>query len=533
MYRIFADNTLIYDSRLDDYAITKGSINKEVNKSGSFTFTILPDHGFYNRIQKLKTIIEVYKHNSLIFRGRVISESFGFMNDKTLICEGELSFLLDSIQRPYNFSGSPEEFLTLLINNHNGQVDASKRFQIGEVTVQDNNEYIARSNSAYEDTLTNLTSRCIDTLGGYIHITRDANNVPFINWFDDFPYMSNQVIEFGENLLDFTKTNTGEEIATAIIPLGAKTGTGDDEARITIAEVNDGVDYVYDETAVNMYGWIYKSVTWDDVTLSSNLLTKAREYLSESINQNITIELSAIDLSAMDLSIDSFKLGDYISIVSKPHNIDDKLLLKKQTIDLLNPANDKITLGYTYSSFTDTTRSKITQNDSMITRVNTIESNYVPNTVVTEEVESLRSLIDQTSTSITSEVLSDYVVNDQLTESISTLYTQLNDLFEFKFTALESTVNENDIESRRGIREIQKYIRFEDGNIILGESGNELTLRIENDKISFIEGGAEVAYFSNQKLYITDSEILQSLKIGNFAFTPRDNGNLSFKKVGG
>jgi len=79
--------------------------------------------------------------------------------------------------------------------------------------------------------------------------------------------------------------------------------------------------------------------------------------------------------------------------------------------------------------------------------------------------------------------------------------------------------------------EISKYIRFEDGNIILGESGNTLTLRIENDRISFLDSGLEVAYFSNNKLYVTDGEFLHSLQLGNFAFMPRENGNLSFTKL--
>ena len=56
-------------------------------------------------------------------------------------------------------------------------------------------------------------------------------------------------------------------------------------------------------------------------------------------------------------------------------------------------------------------------------------------------------------------------------------------------------------------------------------------LRLENDRILFLDDGAEVAYFSNRKLYVTDTQILHSLQLGNFAFMPRDNGNLSFKKI--
>lgn len=37
----------------------------------------------------------------------------------------------------------------------------------------------------------------------------------------------------------------------------------------------------------------------------------------------------------------------------------------------------------------------------------------------------------------------------------------------------------------------------------------------------------EVAYLSNNKLYVTQAEILTRLQIGHFAFEPQTNGNLS------
>lgn len=533
MYRIYADDTLIYDSTLEDYVITKGQITREVNKSGSFVFTMYEENPFYNRIKKLKTIITVYKGDELIFRGRVINEKTGFYNDKTFTCEGELSFLLDSIQRPYEFNGSPADLFKEFINNHNAQVEEEKQFVIGTITVTDDNDYINRANSDYTDTLSNINDKLIGTHGGYIHISRNTSGKAVINWFKDYPYESAQKIEFGENLLDYMKESNGDAIATALIPLGAKIEGSEVDERLTIKGVNNDIDYVYNQTAVNTYGWIFAVEIWDDVTIESNLLTKANARLNELINQNITIELSAVDLSLMDQSIDSFSLGDYVRIVSDPHNMNDRFLLKKQTIDLLKPDNDKITLGYTYSTFTDSTLATKNSTSAIVKRVETVESNYVTNQTVTQEVEALKSVINQSSTAISSEVLAEYVLNDQLVASQSTLFTQLNESFEFMFNTLESTVNENDAEARREFSEIKKYIRFEDGNIILGESGNELTLKIQNDRISFYEGFGEVAYISDKKLYITDAEVLTSIRIGNFAFIPRANGNLSFKKVGG
>ena len=107
MYQVFADEHILFDSRYEGYIIGKGQINLEANKSGSFVFSLYKDHPYYDRIQKLKTIITVYRDGFLIFRGRVIKSDDGFYNEKTLTCEGELSFLLDSVQRSYSYTGTP------------------------------------------------------------------------------------------------------------------------------------------------------------------------------------------------------------------------------------------------------------------------------------------------------------------------------------------------------------------------------------------------------------------------------------------
>lgn len=533
MYQIFADGTLIYDSRYEEYVITKGQISKEVNKSGSFVFTIYQDNPYYNQLEKLKTIITVYRDGSLIFRGRIIDDNDGFYNDKTFTCEGELSFLLDSIKRPYTYTGSPSQLFTRLIETHNEQVAADKQFTVGEITVEDPNDYINRQNTAYEDTLTNINTRLLEPLGGYINITHDSTGAPTINWIDDFPYLATQSIEFGENLLDFTKKNDASSIITALIPLGSKIEGSNVEARVTIESVNGGVDYIFNQAAVNKYGWIFGVEIWDDVTEPSNLLTKGQTYLNEMINLDVSIELTAIDLSNMDKNISAFELGDYVQVISAPHGIDAKYLLTKQEIDLLHAENNKITLGYTFSTFTDTTLSNTNTGTTLNQKVETIESNYVTDTVLYDEVEALKSMISQASDSITMEVLQEYATNDEVTTAIGTLYTQLKDSFEFVFTEIETTINSNDANTRQEFEEIRKYIRFQDGNIILGESDSELTAVIENDQIVFYDNAEQVAYISNHKLYITDAEILTSIIIGNYAFIPRDNGNLSFKKVRG
>lgn len=361
MYKIFADDTLIYDSTVEDYKIGKGSGTLETNKAGSFTFSVYPEHFFYDRFVKKKTVIKVTKSDRILFRGRVLDDRDDMWKRREIVCEGELNFLQDSLIRPYTFNGTPEEAFRKFVVEHNAQVDEFKRFRIGQVTVYDPNDYIARSNSNYENALKNLTSRLLeDSLGGYLHITHGDDGedpVPTLHYLADFTEVSSQSIEFGSNLKDFLKKGTGQAIATAIIPLGKRIddgNSGTDDLRLTISDVNDGLDYVYDEAAVAKHGWIFDTVIYDDVTLPSNLKARGLAELAKRIKENITLELTAVDLHLLNRSIESFRHDTYVRVISPPHDFAETLLCHRQTFNLLKPDNDTVTLGTSYSSFTGT-----------------------------------------------------------------------------------------------------------------------------------------------------------------------------------
>lgn len=136
MYRVYCDSFLLYHSKLENLKIFNPSAELELNKTGSFDFTIYPDHPYFGLVKKLKSIITVFQDDFLMFRGRVLDDEVGWYNEKTIICEGDMAFLLDSILRPFAFSGTPAEFLAYVLGLHNAQVDAEKQFQIGNVTVE-------------------------------------------------------------------------------------------------------------------------------------------------------------------------------------------------------------------------------------------------------------------------------------------------------------------------------------------------------------------------------------------------------------
>lgn len=120
----------------------------------------------------------------------------------------------------------------------------------------------------------------------------------------------------------------------------------------------------------------------------------------------------------------------------------------------------------------------------------------------------------------------------ETTERVNTL-EQNTTGWEFNFSEISQQIT--DINGQLTVDSISskiKYIRFEDGVIKIGIEGNDLELHISNDRVSFLETGVEVAYISNQQLYITNAEVTDNLKIGKFQFVPRDNGNLTLKYIG-
>lgn len=363
MYRVYSDGLLLYHSKLESLKIFNPSVELEVNKTGSFQFVMYPDHTRYPLIQKLKSIITVYQDDYLLFRGRVLDDEIGWHNEKTITCEGELAFLIDSIQRPYEYSGTVVGFLNLLISRHNEQVEASKRFEVGTVTVTDANDYIVRSSIDYTDTWTELQNKLIDLLGGYIMV-RHADGISYIDYLQDFTLLSPQTITFGKNLMDLKRIRKGADIATAVIPLGAKLKNeegNDIDERLTIASLNNGSDTLVDEEAQAQYGLIVKTVIFDDVTEASNLLTKGKAHLAQLVNLPETIELTAADLAALGGEMASFHIGTKVRVTSQPHGIDQLFTVSKLSISLFDPASNKLTLGGVVDTFTARTSKTVSQ----------------------------------------------------------------------------------------------------------------------------------------------------------------------------
>lgn len=429
MYQITCDDEILYDVRLKNRIVLSPALNLEVGKNGTLSFILPPQNDLYNSIEQQKSIIKVFQVDKFetgilkteIFRGIVYSEKTNFWNRKQVECEGELSFFNDSIVRPYTYEGDVETLFKKLVNEHNSVVDVNKQFIPRRCSVVDPNNYITRANLNYPTTKSEMNEKLLDILGGHFE-TEEANGARYIDYLAEYEKVSSQRIEFGKNELDISQFITSEDVKTRIVPLGKK----DEETGeyLTIKSVNNGLDYIQDNSAIALFGIKEDKVVFDDVTLPENLLSKGQAYLNEVINKTISIEVSAADLHNLDVNIEAFHIGEYVRVLSKPHGLDRYFLLSKLSLALDKPSECKMTLGATFKSFTQ----KQIEAEKKLNQ--TVENNVVNVTEIKQNVQTLNDDmrdVKQVIQDVPGEYVKTTIFNNyktQITQKFDGVYTE-------------------------------------------------------------------------------------------------------------
>lgn len=387
MYQIYCDDTLIHDARIDYLKVFNAKCNLEVNKTGSLNFEILPTHPYYSVFKKHKSRVTLCQNGKVLFCGRVLNDDITFEKIKKVECEGELSYLLDSIFRPFEYvSVGIKGYLDDLIANHNSQVDEYKQFKLGYVTVT--GDRLSNVKFNYDDTLS-LVNNLIKKYGGYISL-RYEDDGKYIDYLKDNVGTCNQVIQFGKNIINMNTNIKGENIYTALI------ATGKD---ISLSDVENGTyqgfvkvdDYLYSPEAVEKYGWIWQQVKYNNVETTNTLLQSAINDLKNNINTQLTIELTALDLHLLDVNVDRIDVGNFIRCVSEPHNIDLTMLVKSISINVDDPTKTTVKLVLP-EQFQQVVEDKITDN---------INNNSPKNTEqYQKEIDDLNTSVGNLNTSV-------------------------------------------------------------------------------------------------------------------------------------
>lgn len=176
--------------------------------------------------------------------------------------------------------------------------------------------------------------------------------------------------------------------------------------------------------------------------------------------------------------------------------------------------------------------------DQVIERINEDSTTSIDSVHVTVDGESLHAVFESVSSSaneanskaedaaadaeralaevkIVAEGLSATVVNEMIaSDEWATLQQQITNVTQ---TANGVTVTVASIEKSvdQIVQDFYTYFVLAQEGLYIRKEGSEFETLLANDRLSFIQGGNEIAYISSNRLYITDAWIKNSLSIEN------------------
>lgn len=348
MYTIYADDALLYSPGDEELSVLSPVLETQCNAAGTLTLVLLPEHPMYSALHKMRTRIDVRQDDEIIWRGRVLETETDFYHQKTVTCEGELTYLVDSVLHPYklaDYDGTAAGLFRLYLTRHNEAVSEAQQFQIGNVDIE---TLSSVENTGYGNTWDEISDNLIDIHGGFLRI-RHEDGARYLDWTKESGTSCGQVIRFGENLLDLSEYVSASEVVTCLIPYA-----GQSDSKITIASVNGGKDYIEDAAGIALYGRIW-GVTEFDTKDATKLLEMAKENLHKRLKETITITISAVDLHLLDVNAESFHVGDKVRVISPPHGIDAEYTCTAISLDLVNPDQSEYTFGTPETGMASTT----------------------------------------------------------------------------------------------------------------------------------------------------------------------------------
>lgn len=229
MYRITYDGLTIFDPYGNaNEVVSDASMSVEVNASAYLDFTMAMTHPLYDTIRERAGVVTLTWDSTVLFEGTIESVEMDIQGNKSISCVSAMDYLNDTHVRPYSTvageadltaPSSVDGYFQWLIDQHNDHVlDASKMFDVGinqGANLQQNN-FIYRSSESEPTTASEITDQILDSLGGYLTM-RYEDGRKVLDLYADLHTMNAQIVDFGVNITDFTKTTDTTDQYTAIL----------------------------------------------------------------------------------------------------------------------------------------------------------------------------------------------------------------------------------------------------------------------------------------------------------------------------
>lgn len=232
MYRILYNESTIFDPYgNENEVVTDASMSVEINAAAYLDFTMSRLHPLYDTIAERDGVVTLYWDQKILFQGVIESIDMDIQGNKSISCVSALDYLNDTVVRPYSTIAGEQEltapssvdgYFQWLIDQHNDHVlDSGKLFEVGVnqgANLQQNN-FIYRSSTNNPTTASEITDQLLDSLGGYLTM-RYVDDRRVLDLYSDIHTMNAQIIDFGVNITDFSKTIDTKDQYTALLLKG-------------------------------------------------------------------------------------------------------------------------------------------------------------------------------------------------------------------------------------------------------------------------------------------------------------------------
>lgn len=342
-----------------EYRLSRGSVKQVVNGVSECNLTIGMGHGLYNKISPIRGIVKVVNlfDDEVEFYGRVLSTNMTMTNAgfaQEIICEDFLAYLHDSVQ---DFEKIPNwglaDYLTRIINRHNSQVEAHKRFKVGVVDVPAPSDTPFRY-TGYDSSWVTVKERLIGKTDGHLVLRHEQDGM-YLDYLQEIGQkIEESPIMLGANIKSATRDLTFEGLLTRIVPVGADLDEGTTEngssadiirPQVTIKSVNGNVMYLESPELVKQFGLITKSVTWSDINSPRILKARGQQYLDNIKAILASWKVDVVERSLIDDRYVKFKVGNTHQIVNAPMSGVEELQIIEKVIDLVQPQAVSLTIG--------------------------------------------------------------------------------------------------------------------------------------------------------------------------------------------
>lgn len=164
-------------------------------------------------------------------------------------------------------------------------------------------------------------------------------------------------------------------------------------------------------------------------------------------------------------------------------------------------------------------------------------------TAVSEVDSELRHEILEQATSLTRSTeqilmsaLSSYVTKTDMEEvkvAFDSEFAVLAEQIAMNFTAMLEQVTEVDGDVQTVVENLEQHFTFSAAGLAIKAGDNTMTLRLSNGLVSFEKNGEQFGWWDGVDFHTGNIviNVNERAQLGNFAFIPRKNGNLSFLKV--